>query len=297
MKRRLVLHGPSTLTVSLPSKWVKKFNLLKGDEVSVKEQGNELHISLTHKPAQSLKKIVLGENERVGKSQVTSSYRSGFEEVSLVINSPSSTSSIQNLIAHELAGYEVVEQSKNTLTIKYLGNDSSEEFERSFSRVWSLLKDIAREVAQAIQEQDIHHLSELVATDLTINRFTNYCLRILNTHGHPTYAKTSLYYYFVRSIEEIADYYKDFSLSIIASKKFPPPRTVIPQLNEMEELISLIHRSLYHFDPSTVERAYATLKLQSECSCKKTPTHVCFCATRSKIRELLSVIVEISLPN
>jgi hypothetical protein len=37
IKRKVILHGPSTLTVSLPSKWVKNHNIKKGDELNIEE--------------------------------------------------------------------------------------------------------------------------------------------------------------------------------------------------------------------------------------------------------------------
>ena len=45
IKRKVVLHGRSTLTVSLPSIWLKKLKISKGDELEVREYGNEIRIS------------------------------------------------------------------------------------------------------------------------------------------------------------------------------------------------------------------------------------------------------------
>ena len=43
MKRKTVLHGQSTLTVSLPSEWVKKFNVGKGDELNLYIRARTVH--------------------------------------------------------------------------------------------------------------------------------------------------------------------------------------------------------------------------------------------------------------
>ena len=42
MKRKLVSQGRATLTISLPSKWLKTFALKAGDEVDIEEKGAEL---------------------------------------------------------------------------------------------------------------------------------------------------------------------------------------------------------------------------------------------------------------
>ena len=41
-KRKVSLIGPSTLMVSLPSKWVKEFGVKKGDEINITENGPNL---------------------------------------------------------------------------------------------------------------------------------------------------------------------------------------------------------------------------------------------------------------
>ena len=38
-------QGPSTLVVSLPSKWTKKYNVKKGSSLFLKEQGSTISIS------------------------------------------------------------------------------------------------------------------------------------------------------------------------------------------------------------------------------------------------------------
>ncbi|MBT5043325.1 AbrB/MazE/SpoVT family DNA-binding domain-containing protein, partial [Candidatus Woesearchaeota archaeon] len=42
VKRKVSLIGPSTLMVSLPSKWVKAFGIKKGDEIEITENGSNL---------------------------------------------------------------------------------------------------------------------------------------------------------------------------------------------------------------------------------------------------------------
>ena len=45
MKRNIVKQGHSTLMVSIPMKWVKKYNLKKGMQVDVEDNGRDLIIS------------------------------------------------------------------------------------------------------------------------------------------------------------------------------------------------------------------------------------------------------------
>ena len=45
MKRKIIQIADSTQLVSLPRKWSLKYNIKKGDEVEVEEQGNKLLVS------------------------------------------------------------------------------------------------------------------------------------------------------------------------------------------------------------------------------------------------------------
>jgi len=45
MKRKLIEQGGGTLMVSLPSRWIRDFELEKGDEVEIEEIGKQIIIS------------------------------------------------------------------------------------------------------------------------------------------------------------------------------------------------------------------------------------------------------------
>ena len=47
MIRKVNLIGPSSLMISLPSKWVRRLQVKKGDEIEVKEKGNSLVVGKT----------------------------------------------------------------------------------------------------------------------------------------------------------------------------------------------------------------------------------------------------------
>ena len=45
MIRKIIKQGHNTLTMTLPSNWVKKFNLTPGDEIDLSERDNGLFIT------------------------------------------------------------------------------------------------------------------------------------------------------------------------------------------------------------------------------------------------------------
>ena len=49
MKRKINRVGQNTLTVSLPTKWVKKIGIKQGDELDIFEEGRNLTIGVGNK--------------------------------------------------------------------------------------------------------------------------------------------------------------------------------------------------------------------------------------------------------
>jgi len=45
MKRKIIQTAGKTMVVSLPSAWVKKYGIKKGEEVEVEERGAEISVS------------------------------------------------------------------------------------------------------------------------------------------------------------------------------------------------------------------------------------------------------------
>ncbi len=82
MKRKVVRHGPSTFTVSLPKKWVERTNIKVGDEVSIKVQEEGLLISKGNILLESVKEVEISKtSERYITSQITRAYRSGHRQI------------------------------------------------------------------------------------------------------------------------------------------------------------------------------------------------------------------------
>ena len=89
MKLKIAKVGQSSLVVSLPFKWVKEYNLKKGDEVDVISEGKILKI-ITDK-AITENKIIIDVSEldtTLVWRFVLSCYKRGFKEIKVAFDSP-----------------------------------------------------------------------------------------------------------------------------------------------------------------------------------------------------------------
>ena len=89
MERKVIQQGPATLSVSLPSKWVQRFNVKKGDNVFVNDQGNKLEISKSSINAEK-KTITIKTDETYDCSiigrELSAAYVAGYDEVEIILH-------------------------------------------------------------------------------------------------------------------------------------------------------------------------------------------------------------------
>ena len=89
MKRKIIKQGISTLTISLPSKWVKQFNLEGGDEVEVIESDQNLIISTSQRiKAKSITLDITGLPDKIVWRYFTALYMSGYDEILIRFSEP-----------------------------------------------------------------------------------------------------------------------------------------------------------------------------------------------------------------
>ena len=206
MKRKIVQLGKSTLVISLPSKWGKKYGLKPGEELDIEEQERILKIS-TAKGFQIAKTTVdLSKINNLLKRIVAARYLAGYDAIEVKIDNIEKARAIQKR-AKELIGMEVVNQGKDFLELKEISQINEESFEPMLRRVFLLLLSISEESEKAIlaSQTDLEYTKDI---ESNINNFTDYCFRILNKRGYSKYAKTPSVYCMVNNLELLGDEYK-----------------------------------------------------------------------------------------
>src|SRR3989338_9839204 len=82
MKRSVIQIANSTQLISLPRKWSQKYNIQKGDELEIEEQGNRLNVSINKGIELLSKEIdVTGLDRTTILYYLQSLYRMGYDEI------------------------------------------------------------------------------------------------------------------------------------------------------------------------------------------------------------------------
>ncbi len=274
MKRKIIKQGHNTLTITLPAEWTHRFNLEAGKDVDLEERDNGLFISTEkngkHKHAEF---DITGMDIPTIWKYFMAVYREGYDELvvkfdpKMELESPYKFYShhrvdakykkprdkitvlegLQNF-ANRFIDFEIVEQGKNYVVIKEMGELTSKEFDNSLRRVFLLLQQMAEETAEAIKTSNTKLVTHMHDVDINLDKFHDYCIRILNRVGNKEPRKTSLLFATLYILELIGDEFKNVSHHLLRdypSKKFKNMEGVA---DIVKEQVNVFYDLFYKFD-------------------------------------------------
>ena len=135
MKRKLVKQGDNALTVTIPASWVHTHGLTPGNQVDLREEGQELILSSL--PAQEKTgDITVAEG---AEEKIRELYREGYDRIVAHFSNAKTLSKIQSVVG-KLYGFETIEITTATCTIKSVYEEKPEELPSHIKRMATALK-------------------------------------------------------------------------------------------------------------------------------------------------------------
>ncbi len=274
MKRKIIKQGHNTLTMTLPSDWVKKFNLNSGDEIELSEKDNGLFITTEkHNRHKQAEFSIEGLDIPLIWKYFMAVYREGYDEILVKFNPGVGLESPYKFFSHHkmdlrykkevqkktivealqgfvtrFIGLEIVEHGKDYIRIKEMGELTSKEFDNSLRRVFLLIQQMAEETVEAIKTNNPKILLHMHDVDINLDKFHDYCIRILNKLGNKETRKTSLLFATLYLLELLGDEFKSISFHLI--EDFPKSRlnNVLYLAKAIKSQFDLYYDLFYKFD-------------------------------------------------
>jgi len=242
MKRSVIQIANSTQLISLPRKWSLKYNIQKGDELEVEENGSKLLITTETVP--KTKEIVVdvsGLTPRLADRFMARSYQKGYDKITVKYNDPETAIAIQNKVK-ELLGFEVMEQTNDTIIISSISQKLNIDFDSSLRRAFLIVLDMASTSLEAFSKGDKKTLENLYHKDFDVNKFCYFCLRFINKGFHDEFG-TYILYYLIESLEGAGDEYKALAkhLAKVNTKK----KDLIKVISKVNELTKIGYEFFY----------------------------------------------------
>jgi len=249
MKRSIVKQGAATLMISLPSKWARKFQLKKGDEIDLSEKGKELVVTAQSLFELKMARISLQEVKTFWKRAITALYKAGYDEIEIIFEKQEEISKIYSIL-NEFVGFEIVSQKEKSCIIKEIVEAKETNFRTIISRTFSMLLSMADDCSNALKQKNTELLGTIPERDLIINKYCNFCRRIINK-GLVDLDEAPMLYYVIEALETFGDIYKSFAKHLYDTKKIPDEK-VIGMLDKINDLIRFYHSLSNKFEKQKV---------------------------------------------
>jgi len=253
MKRSIVKQGPSTLMVSIPMKWVKKYNLKKGMQVEIEEKGRNLEISTTSKLEPKKKNIsLLNSNNGYIWREMSAAYLSGYDEIRIEYQDAKSYEFIEKQVLSSFIGFETVEHGKNHCILKQILEEKPEEFETLMRRIFLTLLHASEQFLSILETGE--NLKSIFPLERTNNRQTYYLRRILTKEGFKKEEKTTFASILVFLLEQLMNEYKYCVWEIQKRKNKKAQKEIIEHYKKVHYKMELNYELYFSYSQSLFEK-------------------------------------------
>lgn len=268
--RKIVAFGKNSYIVSLPISWVKENKLGKGDSVYVDALGDELKITAreNEEKTEPTEIIIDTKNKDLHfiETEIVSAYLKNYDIIAIKGDNLQDTAVDIKNIVHNLAGLEILEQTKSKIMVRYLLDTKEISIETLVRRI-----DI---ICRSIIDDSIHCSSDdeyegIYQRDMDINRLVFLAYRVMRSallnpriaksmRIHPIDVLTN--WEIVMRLEKIGDQSKRVArhLRKLSSKKIRSE--IVTIYNEIKKDYADVMKAYYTKDDETAYRVATSAK-------------------------------------
>jgi phosphate uptake regulator len=253
MGRKLVKQGKDALTISLPRKWLNKYNLNAGDELELEEKDN--HIILSSKKTEFKKRCNLNISncsDKIIYTMLNALYIRGEDEIEIKYSSSFELSIIKRSLIN-LVGFVVVKETDNICSIKDMGGTLAEDIDEIIKRIFVLINIFIDDAKKDIESGLSFDIDSIIMRDSDVNKLVLLSLRTLNkkTLDSKEYTQSlfSLLNYLENVSDEIARLWK-----ISIKYKIDKENSIIKNIDIAKKAIDLIFEIYYRFSKDSCNK-------------------------------------------
>ncbi len=310
MRRKVILLAGKTFVISIPSKWARKNNIKKGEELDIIESDSRLEIALLQRNVQTSVCIDVSDlNSSLLWHYLVSAYVKGIEEIELKFSDKeifnprtqlkvSTIKFIANVVS-SLIGMELVRHGNSFCIIKEVSSIKPDEFNSVLKRLFFNICTISSDCLEAIKSKDNFILENCKYIEENINRLSAFCLRAINKGICTKNTQVSTYTSLIVLLEEIGDCY--FAITNMLLKNSQLAKNQIEFFESTDFLLHNLFKLFYDFDKSKCISFYQDCKnlkskLESATINSKNSVliHILF-SIEAKCKSVLGTRIELSV--
>jgi phosphate uptake regulator len=251
MRRKLILQGKKSFTVTLPIRWLERYKVKDEVEVNEKESFLEIRPAGVFEEKPRVKEMDIRDLPAFLFARLLGAYyKSGYDEIRLKCNTEQ-LDTIKQIVT-ELIGYEIIEAKPESLVIKRVVKSSAEQYYDSEKKCWHVLQGMAEDCLAGLKG-DKKALRAVIDADPIIDKFSDYCMHILLKYKETEASNPFTPYLFVYQLEKVADLVAK-TAEIATHSKSKPDSWVLNLYEDLREHIKEFYLAYYRFDFEIMKR-------------------------------------------
>lgn len=208
MKRSVILMGGKTYVLSLPSQWIKKYSIQKGEELDLEEKENALIVRTEKRPEGAEVEVDFSQLDMMLGRALGALYKAGYTRAKVRYRTQEQLQKLDETLQRTLIGFAITKQEKEYVIIDSLAEIKAGEFDTSLKRLFYSLEIMGEELVRALAARDVQALEKVIEKDGQINRLADFCRRVINSGQTQFLRRSAVLYYIVEQLERIGDAYK-----------------------------------------------------------------------------------------
>lgn len=254
MIRKVNRVGVDTLTVSLPRKWARKYDLKSGTEINLNIEGHQIRLCpldfSTEKQIEIELKEIQAQPLRIQKSFVRTIlgnvYKSGYDNITLKFPNKS----ILKNIVHRtdlLMGMTPVLTSDTRCVIKRILKEDPSEYPKIKKKLFQLLVYQIKDFYEAIKQNTKISGEDLESFRINIEKLCDFLKRLLAKNTSEDFTELEQNHTILTNIEKIAKEYRHF-IHYINDYNIKLSKDIIEYFKEANDMLEAIYEQYYNFD-------------------------------------------------
>lgn len=244
--------GGKTYVLSLPARWIKKYQIQKGEELDVEEQDNAIVVRTEKVPAGKETEVDFSDLERMFDRGMSALYKAGCNRVKITYRNRDQLRRIEAALQKMHLGFGITRQGEGYVVIESFTDVKADEFPNALRRFFYSLEVMNQDLARALTTHDAEALRGIIARDEENNKIADMCRRIINSGVTQSLSAPHLLFYTIEQLERIGDSYKMIAVTALSSKKHVS-KDIVPLLGDIQDLFVQCRVLFYDFDFKIIE--------------------------------------------
>ncbi|MGM5484782.1 MAG: AbrB/MazE/SpoVT family DNA-binding domain-containing protein [Nanobdellota archaeon] len=219
VQRKIISFGTNSYVVSLPTNWINKKGLVKGDSVNVIEKSDEIIINpgMKKEVESSFTINISGRKLSAVRAELVTAYLRGYDSITMTGEGIMSNISEFRYTVSLLPGIEIMHLTSDSMKLKNLLNESNVSIEEIIQRVNNMIVSMLNDTVDFPEKKTS---SQVYERDREINRMVFLSFRVLRkAFGNSVFAREinlepvdiSIKWLVILRLEKIGDQVKRIS--------------------------------------------------------------------------------------